>query len=207
MFRPLKYIILGNSSVGKSSIMSRYLYEHFKENNYQTIGVDFGIKTIYYKGDPIKINIWDLAGQERYTTIIRSYFRNVEAILLVFDLNNKQSFEDLDHWYNLIEEEYNLDRKNEYLPIVFLVGNKYDMLIRQISDEDIKKFMEERKIDRYMEASAKTNFNIDEIFDTLNHAVIKNIKKYDLWNSLEIRPIINLDNYQEQKSYCCSRYL
>lgn len=206
MFRPLKYIILGNSSVGKSSIMSRYLYEHFKENNYQTIGVDFGIKTIYYNDDPIKINIWDLAGQERYTTIIKSYFRNVEAVLLVFDLNNKGSFEDLSHWYTLIEEEYNLDKRDQYLPIIFLIGNKYDTLVRQISDEDIKKFMNERKIDRYMEASAKTNFNIDEIFDALNNAVVENIKKFDLWGNMLIRPVINLDGYVDRKTYCC-RYL
>lgn len=207
MFRPFKYIILGNSSVGKSSIMLRYLYENFRENNHQTIGVDFGVKTVYYQDDPIKVNIWDLAGQERYTTIIKSYFRNVEAILLVFDVNNRKSFEDLNHWYNLIKEEYDLEKKDEYLPIIFLVGNKCDIYFRNVQYDDIREFMENKKIDKYIETSAKTNFNIDEMFDIITKEVVENLREFGFWDNIEVRPIINLDDIPNGKnSYCCSYF-
>ena len=123
----IKCILIGDSEVGKSSILSRYIQNNFLLNSTSTIGVDFGSKEIEinYKTHDynIKLNIWDTAGDKRYKSIIESYYKNTSYILLVFDVNNRRSFN------NVIQLHKSLQQDHQKSKFIF-VGNKTDILNR-----------------------------------------------------------------------------
>ena len=123
-----KYILIGDANVGKSCLMMQLIEQKFKQHLDPTIGVEFGSKKMKIKGKMIKIQIWDTAGQENFRSITRAYFRGAIGGLIVFDLCNRSSFENLGKW---IEET----KKNASENIQFiLVGNKSDLKERVISE-------------------------------------------------------------------------
>ena len=116
-----KFIIIGDSNVGKSSLMTRFIYDSMINDYESTVGVDFGSKMIDLNNKKIKLQIWDTAGQESYRSITRSYYKNTACCLIVFDITNKKSFENISRW---VDELY-IIKPN---PIIkTLIGNKYDM--------------------------------------------------------------------------------
>lgn len=117
----MKLLILGNSGVGKSCMLMRYVDDNFTENFFNTIGVDFKLKNIQMKGKKVKMQIWDTAGQERFRTITCNYYNNAHGILIVYDITDKESFNAVKEWIAEIDK---YGKKNV---VKILVGNKVDM--------------------------------------------------------------------------------
>ena len=119
--KPFKIIIIGDSGTGKSSLMLRYTDDTFSEFHNTTIGVDFKFKKLKINDTYVGFHIWDTAGQEKFKSIIRSYYLNSDGIILVFDLNSKYTFDNLQYWID--EIKYTGRQK---CPII-LIGNKTDL--------------------------------------------------------------------------------
>ena len=156
-----KLIIVGDTLVGKSSLLSKYVDELFLKSIEPTIGVDFKVKTIKVKEKYIKLQIWDTAGREKFHNIITRYFRGSSGILLLYDITNKESFKNISKWIKLNENS----TSNENIKV--LVGNKCDLDDnRVVSEEEGKKLADDYDM-IFFEASAKTGKNINEIFYSL----------------------------------------
>ena len=162
-----KVLLLGNSDVGKSSLLLRYVDSVWNDAFVPTIGVDFKVKTLNINDKKIKMQIWDTAGQERFRTVVATYFRGAHGILLLYDVTNKDSFKNLENW--LIEIEKNAQEK----VLKILIGNKCDLTDdREISTEEGKAFALRNGME-FMETSAKMNTNVTEAFETLGKLMIE----------------------------------
>lgn len=164
--RTCQILIIGDSSVGKTSILTRYTNGTFKEEYLATVGLDYYSKDEIFNNKTINVKLWDTAGQERYKSLTQSYFKNAEGVIVTYDITNTESFDNLKFWINSIKT--NMENKNVFIPVI-IIGNKTDMEeSREIMIEDAKKFAEENKY-KYFETSAKTGEGIDKaIRDLLN---------------------------------------
>ena len=153
----IKISLLGNQSVGKTTIRNVFLKLDFNENSLSTVGINKTDSIIKLDdGNELKLVIWDTAGQERFHSISLSTVKNSQGVILVYDVTNRQSFIDLNIWLDEIKQA--TDKVS-----VILFGNKCEMEERQISKEEAKKFAKEHKLP-YIETSAKLNLNINEGF-------------------------------------------
>ena len=187
-----KIILIGSSSVGKSSILQRYIQKIFNESYSCTIGVDFFMKSLDIGDKSIKMQLWDTAGTEKFRSITTGYYRGANAAFIVFDLTSKQSFECLNEW---IENYYKYSDPNSEKNVV-LIGNKCDLVDRrEITQEEIDKFIKDNNI-MYYETSAKTGQNIDECFYFIAEKLVKEFENKK--NEEEKRTnLINNDNLKE----------
>ena len=187
-----KIILIGSSSVGKSSILQRYIQKVFNESYSCTIGVDFFMKSLDIGDKSIKMQLWDTAGTEKFRSITTGYYRGANAAFIVFDLTSKQSFECLNEW---IENYYKYSDPNSEKNVV-LIGNKCDLVDRrEITQEEIDKFIKDNNI-MYYETSAKTGQNIDECFYFIAEKLVKQFENKE--NEEEKRTdLINNDNLKE----------
>jgi small GTP-binding protein len=182
-----KILIIGDAGCGKSSLINRYINGEYNDNYYNTIGVDFKIKYYEKNGKKIKMNIWDTAGQEKFKSLVSSYYRNSDIIILVFDLTNYISFRNIEKWYSDIE--YICKKDNLQL---FLVGTKADVgKDKYVVDEFmIKEKCLEYNM-KYYETSAKKNYNLNELFNNISDEIY-NIKVKEeqekILNILEPQP-------------------
>jgi len=168
-----KILLVGNSSVGKSSLFLRFVDDVWNDVFVPTIGVDFKIKTLKINEQNVKLQIWDTAGQERFRTIISSYYKGAQGILLVFDLTEKESFESLNNW--LIEIEKNANKN----VVKILIGNKCDLEDKRvISYSQAKDFADSNGLN-YVETSAKTNNNVTEAFSEIGKELMEACKDKD----------------------------
>ncbi len=168
-----KILLVGNSSVGKSSLFLRFVDDIWNDVFVPTIGVDFKIKTLKINEKNVKLQIWDTAGQERFRTIISSYYRGAQGILLVFDVTEKESFESLNNW--LIEIEKNANKN----VVKILIGNKCDLEDKRvISYSQAKDFADSNGLN-YVETSAKTNNNVTEAFSEIGKELMEACKDKD----------------------------
>ncbi|XP_065176193.1 ras-related protein Rab-10-like [Sycon ciliatum] len=162
-----KLLLIGDSGVGKTCVLFRFSDDAFNTTFISTIGIDFKIKTVELDGKKIKLQIWDTAGQERFHTITTSYYRGAMGIMLVYDVTNQKSFDNINKWLNNIREHASADVER------MLLGNKCDMEgKRVISKEQGETIAEEYGI-RFFETSAKANVNIEEAFLTLARDILK----------------------------------
>ena len=162
-----KILLLGNSDVGKSSIILRYVDNSWSDTFVPTIGVDFKVKSLDVDNKSIKMQIWDTAGQERFRNVISSYFKGSHGILLIYDITNDDSFKNLDNWLSQIEEYAN---KNV---LKILIGNKKDLEEeRQVPTDKGQAFANSYGM-QFIETSAKEDTNINEAFEILAKAMIK----------------------------------
>jgi len=162
-----KLLLIGDSGVGKTCILFRFSDDAFNTTFISTIGIDFKIKTIELKGKKIKLQIWDTAGQERIHTITTSYYRGAMGIMLVYDITNSKSYENIAKWLRNIDEHANEDVEK------MILGNKCDMdENRQVPKEKGEVIAREHGI-KFMETSAKNNINIDRAFHELADAILK----------------------------------
>jgi len=162
-----KVLLLGNSDVGKSSLLLRYVDSVWNDAFVPTIGVDFKVKTLTINEKKVKMQIWDTAGQERFRTVVSTYFRGAHGILLLYDVTNRDSFKNLESW--LIEIEKNAKEK----VLKILIGNKCDLTDdREIQSEEGKAFALRNGME-FMETSAKMNTNVTEAFETLGKLMIE----------------------------------
>ena len=164
-----RIILLGDCCVGKTSLT--YKLDDKKKYNfvyYPTIGVDYSSKTIELKDDiTIKCQLWDTAGQEKFVSIIRSYFHNVAGIIVVFDLSKRSTFKNLNMWFNEIR-----NNENNYPVSILLLGNKLDRQYREISTEEARSFAEANGA-MYLEMSVKTGKNVEKVLKLLCNDILK----------------------------------
>ena len=150
--------LLGDAAVGKTSLLTRFCDDSFKENYNNTIGVDFRVVTLKFKNIISKLHIWDTAGQERFRSLALNYLNNSHGFIFVYDITNKQSFNNVINWINLAYE------KNKNSIVNFLVGNKNDKEEeRAVTEEEGKNLAEEKKL-LFLETSAKKDNNVQKLF-------------------------------------------
>ena len=162
-----KVLLLGNSDVGKSSLLLRYVDSVWSDTFVPTIGVDFKVKTIEIGGKKVKLQIWDTAGQERFRTVVSTYFRGAHGIFLIYDITNRDSFKNLENW--LIEIEKNASEN----VLKILIGNKNDLEDERDITPDEGKAFANRNGMQFIETSAKMNTNVNEAFETLGKLMIE----------------------------------
>merc|ERR1711959_346482 len=153
-----KLLLIGDSGVGKSCLLLRYVDETYQEAYISTIGVDFKIRTVELDGKVIKLQIWDTAGQERFRTITSSYYRGAHGIIVVYDVTDEESFNNVKTWLNEINRYAN-ENVNK-----LLVGNKSDLTSKKVVDHaTAKAFADEIGIP-FLETSAKSADNVEQAF-------------------------------------------
>ena len=165
-----KVVLIGNVSVGKSSIIKRFIHNEFNQEYICTIGTELSKKSLLVSQNKIiNLFIWDTCGQEKFRSVTRQYYRDTQAILLVFDLTSEKSFYDLQSWFDEA-----LDFVNDVRCMFFLLGNKSDIKDEiKIREKDIKNFMRQNhQIKKYFEVSAFTGHNIDLAFDKIGQHLI-----------------------------------
>ena len=154
----VKSILIGDTCVGKTSLVNRLLKNSFKEESNVTIGVEFNVKYFEFDGRVVKLQLWDTAGQEIFRSITTNYFRNTVIAFLVFDLTNKRTFNNCKYWIETLKEICG-DKTT-----IVLLGNKNDLKSSiEVERKDIEKFADEENI-IYYETSAKENFKISQAF-------------------------------------------
>lgn len=166
-----KYIIIGDTGVGKSCMLLQFTDKRFKQDHDLTIGVEFGSRMVKVEDKDIKLQIWDTAGQESFRSITRSYYRGAACALLVYDVTRRESFQHLNTWLQGIAENGNSDM------VIALIGNKCDLDSRRtVSTEEGARFARENNL-LFLETSAKTAFNIEEAFTNSARAIYAKIQE------------------------------
>ena len=154
----LKYIIIGESSVGKSNLLMKFANNKFTEDYQATIGVEFGAKNITIDDQIFRIQLWDTAGQENFRSITRAYYKNSVCAMLVYDITNRSSFENLQDWLKDIISQ------SPKTVLIILLGNKIDLKEkREVEYEEGEQFAQKNGL-IFMETSAKTGEGVEEIF-------------------------------------------
>jgi small GTP-binding protein len=203
---PLKICFVGNSNVGKTSIIRRFINNKFDEEKIaSTISVNFENKKL--KIDPyteLSMQIWDTAGQERFRSLTASYLRESNGIFIVFDLSDKKSFDDLISWF----EEINKAEINQKNCVKIVIGNKLDSKDKEVDNDTAKKLAEENGM-KYLPVSAKDGINIVSMFEIMGEACLKIIQKEEnnddnddnkiIINKEEIKKSKNEENKEEIK--------
>ena len=162
----LKIVLIGESGVGKTNLLSRFSRDEFNPNSKTTIGVEFATKTLKVDDKNVKVQIWDTAGQERYRAITSAYYRGAVGAMLLYDITSSLTFASLERWLKELRE--NADPNI----VVMLVGNKSDMSeLRSISREDGVNFSQNQSL-LFIETSAKTNENVNQAFATLIFEIV-----------------------------------
>ena len=198
-----KVVLVGDSFVGKTNIMSKYLKNEFHEDSKATVGVEFGSKQFNIEGHSIKAQIWDTAGQERYKAITSAYYKGAKGAFVVYDITRKASFESIDKWINDLKAA--ADKK---LTIV-VIGNKCDLEDqRQITKEQGQEKAGKLEV-AFMETSAFSGENLDRAFEMMTNEIYKKCHEDMLAdNDIEIEggQDINLNKKPantNKKKQCC----
>ena len=198
----LKMLILGDSSVGKTSLLLQYADGYFPTIYVATIGIEYKVKKININGADINLQIWDTAGEERFRSITQNYMKGADGILYVFDITQKSSFDNLKTWIRQSEEITEGFKK-------IIVGNKSDLENeRRIQKETVQKFCDERNI-KGIEVSAKMGTKVSEAFETLAKLIIGDkskdeiIRKYTTLNKERGLTIQKQKKKKKGKKKCC----
>ena len=169
-FNSYKVLLLGNSYVGKTCILIRYSEDSFKENYDVTIGLNYRIKTMTIENNPVKMQIWDTSGEEKFKAIAKNFYRGAHGVPLVYDICEKNSFLDVKSWIEQIIENSDNDDI-----VMILCGNKCDNeKERKISKDEGENLAKSYGIP-FFECSAKNNININEIFNTMGQKIYTKI--------------------------------
>ena len=163
----LKILTIGESGVGKTCVLRRFVENKFMKNHLATIGIDFKTKTVQYGGSSIKLKIWDTAGQERFRNITNQYYKGADGIALIFDVTDRKSFDKIKEWMMQIRCNTQADEIG-----LVLMGNKCDFESREVTPEDGEKLGQELGI-KYYETSALDGKNINDAFNYLTGEIMK----------------------------------
>ncbi|EPT25948.1 Rab18/RabC-family small GTPase [Toxoplasma gondii ME49] len=162
----LKLLLIGDSGVGKSSILLRFAEDVFNEKQLSTIGVDFKVKAMTVGDMRLKLAIWDTAGQERFRTLTSSYYRGAQGIIMVYDVSNRQSFLNLQSW---LDEIYRYSTNAD--AVLMLVSNKVDKRTVQVERREGEAFAFQKGM-LFVETSAKTRQGVDHAFEELVQKIL-----------------------------------
>ena len=190
-----KVLLLGDSSVGKTCFLLRYCDKTFQDAHLSTIGLDYRLKSMTLKNKKnIKLQIWDTAGQDRFRAITKNYYKGANGIILIYDVTNLQTFENVKNWITQIREEAN---KNV---VIFLAGNKADLPeeSRAVQKEDGQKMAEEYNIP-FQETSAKEGINVNETFQELVEKIDEVFSKLEIPKAEQKNILFN----GKKKKSCC----
>ena len=193
-------LLLGDACVGKTCLISRYANGVFKDDYISTVGFDFISKQEIINDKNINVKLWDTAGQERYKALTPSYLRGADGVVLVFDVTNSETFDNLKFWLDSLKN--NLGENNSFLPVV-INGNKIDIDDRDISKDDANKFAQENNY-KYFETSAKSGVGVDELFREIVNQILENKEKTD--EVKEERKSIKINENKgnnQKKKGCC----
>ena len=169
--RSRKVVMVGEASVGKTSIIGKLQYDAFDPHYQATIGIDFVPRVMHPTPDvSVKLQVWDTAGQERFRSLIPSYLRDQAASVVVYDVSNRASFEQVHSWVEKVKAE-----KDK--PLIFLVGNKKDLENERKVSSDEGKTMAEKNGCHFMEVSAKTGAGVTELFNEIALEIQKENKE------------------------------
>ncbi|PRQ25398.1 ras-related protein RABA5b [Rosa rugosa] len=179
-----KVVLIGDSAVGKSNLLSRFARNEFDQNSKATIGVEFQTQAVEIDGKEVKAQIWDTAGQERFRAVTSAYYRGAVGALVVYDISRKTTFESVERWLN------ELTMHCDTAVAKMLVGNKCDLEdIRDVSIEDGKSLAEEKGL-FFMETSALDATNVQEAFEVVIREIYNNVS----------RKVLNSDSYKAELS-------
>ena len=197
----IKMILLGESGVGKTSIIKRYLNDQFDAGEVSTLSMSYVSKTLSINNKKITLNIWDTIGQEKYRSISKLFLNETKIVILVYSIISQQSFSDLNYWYNLYKEILGEET------ILGVAGNKVDLFLDQEVSEDNGRDFAEKRGAIFAQLSAKENKNsIDSFLDKLVKAYLeKNDVKFGNSNNNEEKNTIKLDenNVRNDNEGCC----
>ncbi|CAK82496.1 unnamed protein product (macronuclear) [Paramecium tetraurelia] len=197
-----KFIIIGDTAVGKSCILYQFLEQKFRVKHEMTVGVEFGAKVLDLDGKQIKLQIWDTAGQETFKSITRQYYRSAAGAILVYDVTRRESFENVREWIKECQVHGTQDM------VIVLVGNKVD-LEKQYNIHNINGQLANEKNLLFIETSAKDNLNIIETFSQAASQVLKIVQRNQQKGELpgvRVGQAINQTQLQQQSSTsngCC----
>ncbi|XP_009421150.2 GTP-binding protein YPTM1 isoform X1 [Musa acuminata AAA Group] len=194
-----KLLLIGDSSVGKSCLLLRFADDSYVDSYISTIGVDFKIRTVELDGKTVKLQIWDTAGQERFRTITSSYYRGAHGIIIVYDITEMESFDNIRQWLSEI------DRYANDSVCKLLVGNKCDLVENRVVEMEKAKAFADSLCIPFIETSAKDSINVEKAFLTM----CAEIKKSRMGNqhSAQRAPSTTVQMKGQpiqQKSSCCS---
>ena len=188
----LKIMVLGESMVGKTSLITRYTNDKFGGRYLCTVGIDFQKKKIEKNGKRVLLQIWDTAGQERFRNVTKNYFQASQGFILAYDINNKDSFEKVQYWI----EEIKLNAEEKIKCV--LIGTKSDLDRREVSEEEGQNLGKENGY-KFLETSAKENININETFETLVSEIMDSNFEENKRDSIKI----SKSKVGKKKKKCC----
>ena len=184
-----KIVVIGDINVGKTSILSRFRYSTFESQYMPTLGIDFFSQNLFYEDKTIRLILWDTAGEERFRSLIPSYLKNADCIIIVFDITNKDSFNSLNKW--LTDSKNNASEGTIYI----ICGNKSDLKEkRTVNENEIDKYIKKNEL-IYVECSAKNGEGIKDLFNT----VAKNLGEVNFAKS-DYAVNVDLNNVNEVKT-------
>ena len=198
----LKILVLGDSAVGKTSILLKYTDDYFPNVYVTTIGVEYKTKIVKVNGLDITLQIWDTAGQERFRSLAKSFMQGADGILFVYDITYKKSFDSIKNWIRQTE-----DVNGSFYKII--VGNKIDLSNkREVSKDNLNKFCSNYGKAKGIEMSAKLGVNVTETFDILVKDILGNltneqIKAKFCKKEKETGNLKNNNNKNNSKKKCC----
>ena len=202
-----KIVLIGDSAVGKTNILSKYLTDQFDPDSKSTVGVEFGTKNFKVDNNIVKVQIWDTAGQERYRSITNAYYKGAKGALVTYDITNKKSFENLDRWMS------DLKTNGDDNISIILLGNKTDLEDKRVITTVEGKNKAEFYKCFFMETSALNGSNIEKAFNELIMDVYKNNHEtFEKQANVQINTdkTINLDkgkmdenNKNKERGWCC----
>ncbi|MCQ2821195.1 MAG: GTP-binding protein [archaeon] len=199
----VKILLVGDSGVGKTNIVTKYIKDEFNENSKATVGVEFCFKKMTIDGKKVNAQIWDTAGQEKFRSITASYYKGAKACFVVFDITKKSTFDNVDNWIS------NVLSQADKGVLILLIGNKTDL--EQLREVPLEAAQEKAKSFNiaYMETSAKSGFNLNEAFETLIKGAMKICMENDSDNynivlqNLNANKAENIDTKEESSGCFC----
>lgn len=198
----LKVIILGDSGVGKTSLMNQYVNKRFSTQYKATIGADFLTKEVQVDDRLVTMQIWDTAGQERFQSLGVAFYRGADCCVLVYDVNSQKTFDNLDNWRDEFLIQANpADQEN--FPFVVL-GNKVDVeegRSRVVTDKKVKQWCNPKNNIPYFETSAKDDVNVDDAFQCIARNALKNETEEEMYIPDTVD--MNTQSTAKRSSGCC----
>jgi Ras-related protein Rab-1A len=190
-----KILLIGDSAVGKTSLLLRYVDDTFNSEFQTTIGVDFKISTLNIDGKIVKLQLWDTAGQDRFRNIVASYYRGAHGIIIMYDITNPGSLDSINKWYE--ETQSYLQTSTPKL----LVGNKLDRVNERAVASQKGEELAERLGMQFIETSAKNSTNVKQAFETMTRMIIRQVST--LPTTLKSPNTKISAGKNVKKGYCC----